>query len=49
MRKSTYAFMVHLFTASGSAFALFAMLAAGDNNWSIMFLWLLGRGLGMKT
>lgn len=42
MRKSTYAFMVHLFTASGSAFALFAMLAAGDNNWSIMFLWLLG-------
>ncbi|MEE9452961.1 MAG: phosphatidylcholine synthase [Paracoccaceae bacterium] len=42
MRNSAKAFMVHLFTASGAAFALFAMLAAGDKNWSVMFLWLLG-------
>ncbi len=42
MKKSAKAFSVHLFTASGSAFALFAMLAAGNNDWSIMFLWLLG-------
>ncbi len=42
MTKSAKAFAVHLFTASGSAFALFAMLAAGNNDWSIMFLWLLG-------
>lgn len=42
MRNSAAAFSVHLLTASGSAFALFAMLAAGNNDWSIMFLWLLG-------
>lgn len=42
MKKSIPAFSVHLFTASGAVFALFAMLAAGDNNWSVMFLWLLG-------
>ena len=42
MKNSAAAFSVHLFTASGSAFALFAMLAAGNNDWSIMFLWLLG-------
>lgn len=42
MKNSAVAFSVHLLTASGSAFALFAMLAAGNNDWSIMFLWLLG-------
>ncbi len=40
--KNISAFSVHLFTASGAVFALFAMLAAGDQNWSTMFLWLLG-------
>ncbi len=35
------AFSVHLFTATGAALALFAMLAAGDKDWSVMFLWLL--------
>lgn len=42
MKNSAKAFAVHMFTASGVVFALFAMLAAGDNNWSVMFLWLLG-------
>lgn len=42
MKNSTKAFSVHLFTASGAVFALFAMLAAGDQDWSLMFLWLLG-------
>lgn len=42
MGNSIKAFAVHMFTASGAVFALFAMLAAGENNWSIMFLWLLG-------
>lgn len=42
MILQTRAFSVHLFTASGAVFALFAMLAAGSNNWSIMFLWLVG-------
>lgn len=40
--KNTVAFSVHLLTASGAVFALFAMLSAGNNHWSIMFLWLLG-------
>jgi len=34
MKNSAKAFAVHMFTASGAVFALFAMLAAGDNNWS---------------
>ncbi len=42
MTKNILAFSVHLFTATGAVFALFAMLAAGDQNWSVMFLWLLG-------
>ncbi len=42
MKNNVLAFGVHLFTASGAVFALFAMLAAGDQNWSVMFLWLLG-------
>jgi len=41
MKRSAIAFSVHLFTASGAALALFAMLAAGDRHWSDMFLWLL--------
>ncbi|MBL4807567.1 MAG: phosphatidylcholine synthase [Rhodobacteraceae bacterium] len=42
MKNNILAFSVHLFTATGAIFALFAMLAAGDKNWSLMFLWLLG-------
>lgn len=40
--KNIAAFGVHLFTATGAVFALFAMLAAGEKDWSVMFLWLLG-------
>ena len=41
MKKSIFAFSAHLFTASGAVLALFAMLAAGQQQWSVMFLWLL--------
>ena len=34
------ALLVHLLTASGAVFAMLAMLAAVDQNWSLMFLWL---------
>jgi phosphatidylcholine synthase len=33
-------FMVHIFTASGAALALLAMIAAVDRAWPLMFLWL---------
>jgi phosphatidylcholine synthase len=32
---------VHLLTASGAVFAMLAMLAAVDQQWSLMFLWLV--------
>ncbi|MFV2051669.1 CDP-alcohol phosphatidyltransferase family protein [Aliiroseovarius sp. YM-037] len=35
------ALCVHLLTATGAVFAMLAMLAAVDQNWSIMFLWLV--------
>ena len=35
------ALFVHLFTASGAVFAMLAMLAAVDDKWSLMFLWLV--------
>ncbi len=35
------ALAVHLFTATGAVFAMLAMLEAVDNNWSLMFLWLV--------
>ena len=38
------AFAVHIFTASGAALALFALLAAIERNWSLMFF-LLGAAL----
>src|SRR5690348_18291123 len=34
------AFAVHIFTASGAACALLALLAAVDAHWPAMFLWL---------
>jgi phosphatidylcholine synthase len=34
------AFSVHIFTASGTALAFLALLAAVDSAWSLMFLWL---------
>ncbi len=35
------ALSVHLLTATGAVFAMLAMLAAVDENWSLMFLWLV--------
>lgn len=37
----TKALCVHLLTATGAVFAMLAMLAAVDENWSLMFLWLV--------
>ncbi len=35
------ALFVHLLTASGAVFAMLAMLAAVEEDWSLMFLWLV--------
>lgn len=35
------ALLVHLFTATGAVLAMLAMLAAVDENWSLMFWWLV--------
>lgn len=35
------ALFVHLLTASGAVLSMFAMLAAVEGNWSLMFLWLV--------
>ena len=35
------ALSVHLFTATGAVFAMLSMLAAVEENWSLMFLWLV--------
>jgi phosphatidylcholine synthase len=35
------ALAVHFFTATGAVFAMLAMLAAVDEKWSLMFLWLV--------
>ena len=34
------AFLVHVFTASGAALALLALIAAGQAQWTTMFVWL---------
>jgi len=35
------AMLVHLLTATGAVFAMLAMLAAVEENWSLMFVWLV--------
>lgn len=40
-KRRVYAFLVHLFTASGAGIALFAMLAAGEGDWKAMYFWLI--------
>ena len=35
------ALSVHLLTATGAVLSMFAMLAAVESNWSLMFLWLV--------
>ncbi len=41
MTKEFKALSVHLLTATGVVFAVLAMLAAADGEWSLMFLWLV--------
>jgi phosphatidylcholine synthase len=41
MTSTIRAILVHLFTATGAVFAMLAMLAAVDEQWSLMFLWLV--------
>lgn len=41
MTAQIKALSVHLLTATGAVFAMLAMLAAVDEKWSLMFLWLV--------
>lgn len=41
MTPKLRAYSVHLFTATGAVFAMLAMLAAAQAQWSLMFLWLV--------
>lgn len=41
MNIQSKALSVHLLTASGAVFAMLAMLAAVDQKWDLMFLWLV--------
>lgn len=41
MIETFRAYSVHMFTATGAVFAMLAMLAAVDAEWSLMFLWLV--------
>ena len=41
MTLSTKALLVHLLTGTGAIFAMLALLAAVDEEWSLMFLWLV--------
>ncbi len=41
MTPKLQATLVHLFTATGAVFAMLAMLAAVDERWDLMFLWLV--------
>ncbi|KAF0115013.1 MAG: phosphatidylcholine synthase [Rhodobacteraceae bacterium] len=41
MNPRLKALSVHLLTASGAVLSMFAMLAAVEQNWSLMFLWLV--------
>ncbi|NNK77170.1 MAG: phosphatidylcholine synthase [Litoreibacter sp.] len=41
MTQRMQALFVHLFTATGAVFAMLAMLAAVDEKWDLMFLWLV--------
>ncbi|MCA2013355.1 phosphatidylcholine/phosphatidylserine synthase [Pararhodobacter sp. CCB-MM2] len=41
MMETFRAYSVHMFTATGVVFSMLAMLAAVDEKWSLMFLWLV--------
>ena len=41
MKVTTKAYFVHLLTATGAVFAMLAMLAAVEEKWGLMFVWLV--------
>lgn len=41
MTKLLNAYLVHMFTATGAVLAMLAMLAAVNEKWDMMFLWLI--------
>ena len=41
MEIKTKAYMVHLLTATGAVFAMLALLEAVNENWAMMFVWLM--------
>lgn len=41
MTRETKAYLVHLFTAIGAVLAMLAMLAAVEEKWGLMFVWLV--------
>lgn len=41
MSKVLLAFLTHILTASGGAFALLAIVAVAEKQWSMLFVWLL--------
>lgn len=41
MNIRTKALLVHLLTASGAVFAMLSLLAAVQNEWGVMYLWLV--------
>ncbi len=41
MNIKTQAYLVHLLTASGAVFAMLALLEAAQEDWAMMFLWLV--------
>ncbi|MFX0544956.1 CDP-alcohol phosphatidyltransferase family protein [Roseovarius sp. S1116L3] len=41
MTREIKALLVHLFTATGIVFAMLAMLAAADEKWGLMYVWLV--------
>lgn len=41
MTLQSKALAVHLLTATGAVFAMLALLAAVEEKWSLMFLWLV--------
>ncbi|PIE08686.1 MAG: phosphatidylcholine synthase [Rhodobacterales bacterium] len=41
MTREIKAYLVHLFTATGAVCAMLAMLAAAEEKWALMFLWLM--------
>lgn len=41
MDIKTQAYLVHLLTASGAVFAMLALLEAVQENWAMMFVWLM--------